>query len=759
LAVLDAAEPDGPLPPSEAGVGGAMVDGQISPDQALGGAGAGGSTSGGAGGGGGQGGGDAATTGVDGPIQLADAPEAVSEAGVGEAGAVDQGGLVLDAGATDTGGDDVPMGADAAATDAPAALAAHAGPDRTICSGSAVQVGALPTGGTPGYSYAWSANPTCTGCIDDATVAQPMVSPTATTTFTVAVTDSVSAEASDTVTVTVVAGTAPVADAGPDVSTDPAAAVQIGTAAVAGNTYAWTCDRTDCALSSASAARPVVRPTLSTQYTVTVTSPAGCMRSDSVIVWVNLPLASTPADGETAYANNAHLLVHFGAPILAASLTSSTVSLVEASSGTAVTFSSSYDSASRTLDIVPTGANYDATIADYTLILTGGAAGIVSDDPLRPQVLPSDQLIDFTIVGAADSTAPTILFRSPAQGTTGVARNGAVVIGFSETLDPATVTASDVYLSTAAGNIAATLAHDSASNTVTLTPSVTLAASTMHTVHVVGVADPAGNAMSATTWSFTTGSTSDATPPTVTSVTPGNAASGVSVATNVVVTFSEMIDQTTLAAGFGLSHGGVPVAGSIAYNASIRQATFTPSTFLNGATSNIVTMSGVRDLAGNAMAATFTSTFTTGAVLFADSFENGTAQWTLDSPWALTPKAFKSAGHSLTDSPDGNYDAGLDISATSIAFDASTVPSVTVRFWLRGSTQNNQDRLYLEYSRNAGAWTQLANYSGNMGWAQRSQALTLPTGTTNLQIRFRLTSNASQQYDGVYIDDVTVQSP
>jgi hypothetical protein len=84
---------------------------------------------------------------------------------------------------------------------------------------------------------------------------------------------------------------------------------------------------------------------------------------------------------------------------------------------------------------------------------------------------------------------------------------------------------------------------------------------------------------------------------------------------------------------------------------------------------------------------------------------------------------------------------------------------VTVRFWLRGSTQNNQDRLYLEYSRNAGAWTQLANYSGNMGWAQRSQALTLPTGTTNLQIRFRLTSNASQQYDGVYIDDVTVQSP
>jgi hypothetical protein len=28
-----------------------------------------------------------------------------------------------------------------------------------------------------------------------------------------------------------------------------------------------------------------------------------------------------------------------------------------------------------------------------------------------------------------------------------------------------------------------------------------------------------------------------------------------------------------------------------------------------------------------------------------------------------------------------------------------------------------------------------------------------------LRIRFRLTSNNTKQYDGVYVDDVTVQSP
>jgi hypothetical protein len=40
--------------------------------------------------------------------------------------------------------------------------------------------------------------------------------------------------------------------------------------------------------------------------------------------------------------------------------------------------------------------------------------------------------------------------------------------------------------------------------------------------------------------------------------------------------------------------------------------------------------------------------------------------------------------------------------------------------------QSNQDRLYLEDSRNGGTWAQLASYSGNIGWAQRSQSITLP---------------------------------
>lgn len=744
-------------PDGAGGVAG-MADAAV--DRALGGAG------GQADGGGGQGGSDASLPTEDvgqpdldgGGVSLADAEP--GEAGTLDAEGIDQAGVGPEAGAIDGAADDVPVATDGSTADAAApGLVAHAGPDRTICAGSSIQIGASATGGTPGYTYAWSASPTCTGCIDDTAVAQPVVSPAATTTFTVDVTDSASAQASDAVTVTVVDGTAPTAEAGPDVSSDPGAAVRIGSAAVAGNTYAWTCDRPACAISDASSARPTVRPTLSTRYTVTVASSEGCMQTDSMVVWVNLPLASFPEDGETSYPVNADLLVRFGAPVLPSSLDTGAVTLVEASTGTPVTFSQTYDAASRTLRVVPTGANYDATIADYTLTLAGGAAGIVSDDPLWPQLLPADQTVDFS-VSAADTAAPTIVFRSPAQGATNIVTNTAIVLGFSEALDASTLTASHVYLTTAAGTVPAALAYDPASDTVTLTPSASLAASTLHTVHVTGVADPAGNAMSATTWSYTTGSGRDISAPTVIAVTPANAATGVTAGSAVVVTFSEMIDQSSLASAFTLARGTVPIAGSIAYNASIRQATFTPAAFLAGSAAHTVNVSGVRDLAGNPMAAAFASTFTTAGTLFVDDFEDGTAQWTLDAPWDLTAETFRSSSHSLTDSPAGAYAVDSNLAATSIAFEVGTATSATVRFWLRGRTQDKQDYLYLEYNCDGTGWNTLPTaYTGTMGWGQRSQAIALPSGTTTLQIRFRLTSNHTGQYDGVYIDDVVVQSP
>jgi len=639
----------------------------------------------------------------------------------------------------------------------------NAGPDQTICDGWPATLAAQTQGGTRPYAYVWSASPTCSGCINNATAAQTDVVPTATTAFSVTAHDSLNAVATDSVTVTVVDA---VADAGPEVSVDPGVPVRIGTPARAGYTYAWTCDRAACALSGPTTAQPTVSPRLSTMYTVTVTSPEGCIGSDSTTVWVNLPVSTTPRDGEPAYPNAASLFVQFGAGVLASSISTDTVLLRESASGTPVGITNTYNSTLHLLTIKPTG--YNPAVAQYTLTLVGGVAGLLSDDPLRPQRLPDDVTVAYTLASAPDFTAPTIISRSPAPFATGVGTNTRVAATFSERLDPTTVTAGNFALSNGpTTSLAGTLSYDANTATVIFVPAAPLSAGTTYTVRASGIKDLSGNTMFATTWTFTTGGAADTIPPAVTAVAPASGATRVSATTVVAVTFSESVDPTTLAAGIQVAAGAAQVAGSVTCDAANRLATFTPSAALASQTLYTITVAGVKDLAGNTMTAAFTSTFTTARVLFADSFESGVANWTLTSPWGLTTTSYTSPTHSLTDSPAGNYAPNLiGLSATSIAINVTNVASVSLSYWLSGQTQPQPggDALYVDYTINGGAtWPTLANYSGTLGWAQHIQTIppgpgTFPPGTTSLQIRFRLTSNGNQQFDGVYLDDVTVQA-
>jgi Bacterial Ig-like domain len=630
----------------------------------------------------------------------------------------------------------------------------NAGPDQAICDGFPATIGATAQGGARPYAYAWSANPTCSGCISSPTSAQTDVVPFATTTFTVTAHDSLGAVATDSVMVTVVDA---IANAGPEVSVDPGAPIRIGTPAQPGYTYVWTCDRPTCALSSATTAQPTVSPKLSTSYTVAVTSPGGCLASDITTVWVNLPVTTTPANGQTAYPTSASLFVQFGASVLASSLTTDTVNLSESVSGAPVPFTYVYNPSLHVLTITPTG--YNPTVAQYTLTLVGGAAGILSDDPLWPQRLPDNVVIAYTLAAAPDLTAPIIVSRSPAPFATGIGTNTRVAATFSETLDPTSVTAANFALSTGATTgVAGTLSYDAKTATVIFVPAVPLTAGTTYTVRVSGIKDVSGNMMFATNWNFTTGGAADTTAPTVTAVAPASGATRVSATTVVSVTFSESVDPTTLAAGIQVAAGATPVAGSVTCDAANRVATFTPSAALASQTLYTVTVAGVKDLAGNTMTAAFTSTFTTTTILFGDSFEAGTANWTLPLPWGLTTTSYVSPTHSLTDSPAGNYGPNLNSSATSVAINVTNVPSVSLSYWMSGQTQAGSDFFRFEYSTNGGFWTTLDTWSGVQNWAQHSRNLTLPVGATSLQIRFRLTSNATVQSDGMYVDDVIVQA-
>ncbi|MGE3172152.1 MAG: DUF4082 domain-containing protein [Planctomycetota bacterium] len=113
----------------------------------------------------------------------------------------------------------------------------------------------------------------------------------------------------------------------------------------------------------------------------------------------------------------------------------------------------------------------------------------------------------------------------------------------------------------------------------------------------------------------------DTTPPTVLTRAPAPAATVVPVSSAVRVTFDEPIDPATLsAATFELRDPlSTPVAGAITYEAAPHRATFTPAVPLDAGAVYTVTLRGggvgpsIRDVAGNALAADDSWSFTTAA--------------------------------------------------------------------------------------------------------------------------------------------------
>lgn len=110
------------------------------------------------------------------------------------------------------------------------------------------------------------------------------------------------------------------------------------------------------------------------------------------------------------------------------------------------------------------------------------------------------------------------------------------------------------------------------------------------------------------------GSAADPTPPTVLTVVPANAAPAVALDAVVVWTFSEALALSTLTTGnFALVKDvdGTNVAGTLSVNAGRTVVTYTPTADLTSAAvySAIVTR-GVRDVAGNALAAPKVTKFT-----------------------------------------------------------------------------------------------------------------------------------------------------
>jgi hypothetical protein len=123
-----------------------------------------------------------------------------------------------------------------------------------------------------------------------------------------------------------------------------------------------------------------------------------------------------------------------------------------------------------------------------------------------------------------DTTAPTVIVRDPVAGAAGVAVGTTAAATFSEPVQAGTVV---MTVKDSAGvAVAGALAYDSATSKATFTPAAALAANTVYTVAVSNAADPSGNVMTATSWTFTTAAAAGTCPCSIwpVSAAPGTAA-------------------------------------------------------------------------------------------------------------------------------------------------------------------------------------------------------------------------------------------
>jgi hypothetical protein len=239
---------------------------------------------------------------------------------------------------------------------------------------------------------------------------------------------------------------------------------------------------------------------------------------------------------------------------------------------------------------------------------TGAAAPIV---PIVPANLP-----------IPDTTRPTVTQTVPSEGAQDVATNTRISATFSEDMDPASINGTTFQLTGPdATAVAGNVSYAANSRTALFAPSSPnlLTTNTAFTGTISGAKDLAGNSLAANyVWHFTTGSTSDTTPPTVLSTNPADGASGLCSNQRVNVTFSEAMDPTTItASSLIVQRSGPPLqpalSGVVSYDPASRIASFAAAPALGAGSFTVTVTTAVKDLAGNPLAADKVTTFTSDA--------------------------------------------------------------------------------------------------------------------------------------------------
>ena len=144
--------------------------------------------------------------------------------------------------------------------------------------------------------------------------------------------------------------------------------------------------------------------------------------------------------------------------------------------------------------------------------------------------------------------------------------------------------------------------------------------------------------------------------------------------------------------------------------------------------------------------------------------------------WALTEDKFVSAPTSMTDSPDGAYEANMvNVVSITDALDLTNVAYAALKFSAQWSIEANYDYVLVQASTDGENWTSLCgNYTSNGSanthgttdplldgiqdeWVIEEMDLSDYSGQV-IHLRMVMRSDGFVELDGIYIDDILVES-
>lgn len=228
--------------------------------------------------------------------------------------------------------------------------------------------------------------------------------------------------------------------------------------------------------------------------------------TDEPVVIAALSVTSTaPANADTGVFVDSKVVAIFNKKLKRESISGTSFTLQGVGETAIIGNTVSYSALTKTATLVPGSELSGSTV--YTATLTTDVEDEAGD------TLVENFVWTFTTGNLADTTDPELdtLATTPKGGESNVLRNIKLNIVFSEAIDPATVTATNIAL-TGAGNVTGTLSYVNPS-TVVFSPDEALVAGTEHTLTLNNqILDLAGNALSPTTLMFTTGADVSSSP-------------------------------------------------------------------------------------------------------------------------------------------------------------------------------------------------------------------------------------------------------